>query len=779
MYSSSLRAKSAPHDARAQGHALLPVCALIALCWPLSSSAQEQHTDEHHHHAHEAAAPAQAPAATTLPTTTVRASATANQPLSTSTLEQDAIASQRARSSDTASLLRSLPGVSLQPAGGVSSLPSVHGLKDERLRIQLDGMDLHASCGNHMNPPLSYIDPTRVGTVRLFAGITPVSVGGDSIGATIQVESLPPAFAAPGTGTLLEGEVGAWGRSNGHAKGGHASATYATEQFSLRYDGSVAQSGNYRAARSFKDAGPASSDQPQHWLRGDEVGSSSYLTRNHSLNLAWRGAQDLVELRLGAQDIPYQNFANQRMDMTGNSSQQFNLRYQGQRSWGKLQARAYHERTRHSMNFGEDKQFWYGPAGDVPGMPMDTRGRTSGAEVRAQLPLSARDTLEVGALAQRYTLDDWWNPSGGGMAPNVFWNIRDGQRERFDLFAEWQARWNPQWFTQVGVRSSHIRMNSGQVQGYNANYDAEAQAFNALERKRSDQAWDFSALARYSPSAHADYEFGFARKSRAPSLYERYAWSTGGMAMRMVNWVGDGNGYVGNPNLRPETAHTLSASAHWHDASGEQWRLSVTPYVSHVNNYIGAQRCSGGMGMMSSCTAANASAQQGFVYLRLHNQDVRLHGLDISGMAQLADSPRWGRWALEGSLSYVSGKDRDTGEHLYALMPLNARLAVTHRQGGWSNSAELLAVRAKTKVSAIHNERPTAGYALVNLRTSYQWQQWQVELGVDNLFNRFYRHPQGGAYTGQGNTMSGTGVPWGVALPGMGRSVYVGVNYKF
>jgi iron complex outermembrane receptor protein len=32
--------------------------------------------------------------------------------------------------------------VSLYGAGGVSSLPSVHGLADDRLRIQVDGMDL-------------------------------------------------------------------------------------------------------------------------------------------------------------------------------------------------------------------------------------------------------------------------------------------------------------------------------------------------------------------------------------------------------------------------------------------------------------------------------------------------------------------------------------------------------------------------------------------------------------------------------------------------------------
>ena len=40
----------------------------------------------------------------------------------------------------------------------------------------------------------------------------------------------------------------------------------------------------------------------------------------------------------------------------------------------------------------------------------------------------------MGAELQNYRLDDWWLPSGGGMAPNTFWNIRDGQRDRSAVF---------------------------------------------------------------------------------------------------------------------------------------------------------------------------------------------------------------------------------------------------------------------------------------------------------------------------------------------------------
>ncbi len=710
---------------------------------------------------------------------TVTAPRAAAEPLGSQSLDAELLRERRPLSQEAAQLLRDFPGYAAQAAGGVSSLPAIRGLGDDRLRIELNGMPLISSCGNHMNPPLSYVDPSRVERVRVFAGAVPVSVGGDSIGATVQVDAAEPVFAEPGAPAVVGGELTLSGRSNGGAVGAQASAHYATETFSLRYDGALAQSKNYRAGSGFKPAGPAAVDKPERWLRADEVGSSAYKTRNHALTGAWRGDGQLVELGLGLQDIPYQYYPNQRMDMTRNDAWHANLRYEGRFDWGRLEARAWHEHTRHGMQFGDDKQYWYGPKGNVPGMPMDTRGKTSGVRAMGELPLSERDTVRVGAEALRYRLDDWWLPSGGGMAPNTFWNIRDGQRDRLDVFAEWQARWSPQWLTLVGLRSANTRTNAGPVQGYNPGYQADANAFNARDRRRTDHNWDLAAMARFTPNANASYEFGVSHKMRSPNLYERYAWSTGGMAMRMVNLTGDGNGYVGNPDLKPEQATTLSATADWHDASGEKWGVRVTPYYTHVRNYVDALRCGGASGAMAVCTDANLAAREAFVYLRFANQTVRLYGIDASGFAELGRSPRWGALVLSGGLNYVRGKNTDTGDNLIHMMPLNARLALTHRLGGWSGTAEWVGVAHKNKVSRERNEMRTSGYGLLNLRASYAWKDVRLDVGIDNVFDRHYVLPLGGAYMGQGQTMSGMGVPWGVGVPGRGRSFNVGLSMRF
>ena len=128
---------------------------------------------------------------------------------------------------------------------------------------------------------------------------------------------------------------------------------------------------------------------------------------------------------------------------------------------------------------------------------------------------------------------------------------------------------------------------------------------------------------------------------------------------------------------------------------------------------------------------------------------------------------------MTGVLSYVRGTNQDTGDNLYHIMPLNAKLALVQQAGAWTNTLEGVFVDAKTHVSQVRNELETSGYGLMNLRSSYQWKQLRVDAGVENVFNRFYDSPLGGAYLGQRPMVYGT------AVPGMGRSLYAGLNLQF
>lgn len=707
------------------------------------------------------------------------------------------IEATRSYLSDTAQLLEDVPGVSLYGAGGVSGLPAIHGLADDRVRIKVDGMDLVSACANHMNAPLSYTSPGNVESVQVYAGITPVSLGGDSIGGTIVVQSRAPRFADPGQGLFTSGELGGFYRSNGNAFGSNLSAAVGSDSVAVSYQGSFSQSGNYTAARDFKPGTAATGTiDGGHWIGGDEVGSARYQAENHLLDLALRHENHLLNLEFGYQHIPYQGFPNQRMDMTFNESYQGNIRYNGNFQWGTLESRIYNEHTRHAMNFDRDKQFFYGSAATfiAPGMPMETEGNNTGALVKAEVVLSERDLLRFGAEYQRYRLDDWWPPSPsvlpagfttGGMAPNTFTNINDGKRDRVGLFGEWEARWNKTWLTLFGVRGEWVDMNTGAVQGYNngAMYNGAplfpVTTFNARDHQRSDYNVDLTAVTRYTPAEKLSLEAGYAMKTRSPNLYERYAWSPNTMAMEMVNFAGDGNYYIGNLDLKPEVAHTVSVTADWHDTVPESWGLKVTPYYTYVEDYIDARRCPTGVCGSSTAVQNSLSATGGFVYLQFVNQSAQLYGVDVSGTVPLVSSSNLGKVSATGKFSYLRGTNETTGDNLYNIMPPNAKLALVHKVRGWTNTVESELVADKSKVSQVRDELKTGGYSLFNLRSSYEWRHARLDLGITNLFDRFYSLPLGGVYTGQGATMSGSAIPANIPVPGMGRSYYAGLTLKF
>ncbi len=680
------------------------------------------------------------------------------------------LAARKGTTGDAADLLRGVPGVSLGGAGGISSLPAVHGLSDDRLRIQVDGADLMPACPNHMNSPLSYADPTRIESVTVYSGITPVSVGGDSIGGSIQVKSAPPEFGTPDKPFLGSALLGSFFRSNGTALGYTVGATAAGEWLNVTFRQSDSRSENFKAAESFKPVAPG--QEGGEPIPGDVVGSSAYHgTIRRSLGVAARIPGHLLQFEASQQKVGFEGFPNQRMDMTLNDNWLYTLRYSGSLSWGDVDARVSYQDTKHEMDMGPDR-YTYGT-----GMPMDTDATTMGASLKANLILSDRQLLRVGVEYLDHVLYDFWPPVGGVMGPNTFWNIDYGQRRKFDAFAEWEARWSEAWLTQVGVRSDTVMTDAGPVQGYDDSLPAwglDAAAFNALPRRRVDSNWDLAALARFTPGPTLQVVGGYARKSRSPNLYQRYPWSTNAMAALMNNLVGDGNGYVGQVGLGPEVAHTVSLTGDWHDADRSRWEARATAYYTHVQDYVDARRCDFGQ-----CSPENATATDSFVLLQYVNQAARLYGVDLSGRLLLAEGSSWGKLTASLALAWVRGDNLTTGDGLYNVMPLNGTLSLAYQLGTWDTVAELVAVAAKTRLSQVRNEIPTGAYALVNLRSSYVWSFLRVDVAIENLLGQMYANPLGGAYVGQGPSMSTSSIPWGIAVPGPARSFNVAVALDF
>ena len=673
------------------------------------------------------------------------------------TIDSEDILRKQSQVSDTAKLLEDTAGISLQTGGGVSSLPIIRGLNDTRVKVDVNGMTVNSICPNHMNPALASIDRSNIGSITIIKGITPVSMGGDSIAGTISVESAKPVFAEPEEDILLTGSLSSFYRSNGDAFGGSIAAGIANEHIRLDYSGSDTQSNNYEDGN------------------GDVVKSTSYENQNHAAALSFLYDSHLLEIKGGQQHIPFQGFPGARMDLTNNDSIFGNVHYNGLFDWGSLDTRLYLENTSHTMDYGSDRE-----SRQIK-MPMETRGKNFGYKWQVELPFNnEEDLVRLGNEFHSTEIDDFWPATStrvSMMGPNNFINLNDAERDRVGFFAEWERNWSNQWKTHLGLRYDHTMTDTGDVQGYNniilnpvTDYYEQAQAFNALDHERNFDTFDATALIEYIPADWSKYTFGYARKNRAPSLHELYPWSTNPMAMTMIGWFNDGNGYVGNMNLDPETAHNIAFTADFSDPENDSWNLQVSPFFSYVEDYIDADPCK---------TCRQSQPNNGYYYLQTANHNAYLWGVDVTGHMELLNNPDYGEFSTETIMSYVRGKRTD-GDNLYHMMPFNLKWRVNHKLKGWRNTIEMQFVDTKDDVQRTRNELETSSYILLNVKTGYQWKNISIDAGVDNILDKQYYYPLSGVYIGDQNAMTLLqSRPKTQNLPGQGRSVFVGLTISY
>lgn len=133
-------------------------------------------------------------------------------------------------------------------------------------------------------------------------------------------------------------------------------------------------------------------------------------------------------------------------------------------------------------------------------------------------------------------------------------------------------------------------------------------------------------------------------------------------------------------------------------------------------------------------------------YLQFANHDARLYGINAAWKWPLWRAAGLGDIAFTGKAGLTRGKRVDGG-NLYHMMPLNILAALEQTWGAWSNRAELNYVARKSRVDSNRLEPVTASYSVVNLKSSYRFNQHiSVTAGVSNLFNRNYAEPLGGVY---------------------------------
>lgn len=649
------------------------------------------------------------------------------------------------RSTDSTSLLHMTPGIHLRGAGGISAQPSVNGFSNDRLNIRIDDAVVTSSCSNHMNSPLSYVDSFKVSTMDVYAGLSPVSAGGDSLGSSILVKTMVPVFSEDES-IRKKLSLSSFFRSNNNNSGASLNAEVASDKYSFQYSGTDEKALRYKTGS------------------GKRLKGTIYNQNNQTMKIARKTDSGVMALKMSRAIVPYQGFVNQYMDMNDNKSDTAQLTYEGDVRGHYIEASASHQNTNHYMDKLSSER-----AGK---MPMFTLSDETNANVKITKDMSSGHTVKAGVEYHQYRLADWWEPvtGAGAMSPGNFQSIRNGKRDRIGLFSELRLRTSEKLSFLTGIRTDIVRMDTGDVTGYNSGNNApnDAAAFNQKDRTKRDNNWDATLSGRYALGQETHFDFGYTRKTRSPNLYERYAWAGNvtnpgasgpiRMDMRMINWFGDGNGYVGDVGLKPEVAHTFQTELKHAEANGDV-EASLTPYFSYVEDYIDAD-------LLATSGGVN--------YLRFANHDAVLFGGNASASVKVVKNDRMGDLKFSVLSSYVRGYRTDKKSDLYHMMPLNGKLRLEHLTDKLSTKLDLVLVGKKSTVSNLRGEPETAGYALLDISSAYRFSsRVMMEVAVLNLLDKEYSHPMGGVDVLNFAASSRTPVL------SMGRSINTMVKFDF
>ncbi len=647
-------------------------------------------------------------------------------------------------------------GLQFSEAGGVSALPVLNGMMGDRIQLLTDGAPVTAACGNQMNPPLSYVSANQVHNVSVFPGVSLVSEGGDNIAGVINISTFEPAFSDNGDFQLQKARVGYFYKSNDNTGTVMASATAANHNWYLGYSGTRVQ------AHSYEDG------------HGDKVIDTLYKSTNHAISGGYKDENQRLQLNLSHQSIPYQGFPNQYMDMTDNSSTGLTALYQRNIAGVAMDATLSVRHTTHEMGFFTAEK--------TGSMPMNTESDDLTLKLKWLLPASTRGQWLFGQEWYRNNLEDWWPAVEGSMmmGPNDYVNINDGERERLAAYAEWSSAHDSNWHLSAGARVEYVATDTGEVAAYNdggmagmgsmggmsarPNPDATAaMAFNMTDRLKSDLLVDATVQAIRELDSNSQLVFGLARKNRAPNLYERYSWGRGAMSTSMIGWFGDGNGYVGDIGLKPETAHTASAT---YSTTDGDWAAEISGWYTDVQDYIDVD-------VIGSFNRSGLASGQRNI-LQFSNTDARLYGASVKASRVLMDNNS-GKLTLKNAFRWQQGK-RDDGGYLYQIMPVQNTLSAEYVRDAFSSSLNWQWVGNKNHVDLRRFENSTDAYSVVDLKTAWTWQSLTFHFDITNLFDEYYEAPLAGVSVAEFRQDNSTGFN---QIAGRGRSFDAGISYTF
>ena len=588
---------------------------------------------------------------------------------------------------DGASLLKTIPGMSVIRKGGTDGDPLFRGMAASRLNILIDGEHILGGCGMRMDPPTAYVFPDTFDKVSLIKGPQSVEHGAGASAGTVLFERKPTYFRQPGAEFKAAVTGASFNRYDTYVD-----AKAGTPLGYVQVQATEAASGDYEDGD------------------GTQV-NSAYRRRSLSASVGWT-PDEHTRLELSAiESRAKAAYADRSMDGSKFDRSNVGIKFEKTHMSGLLnavEAQLYYNYVDHVMDNYTLRTF-------VPSMmmpnPMSSNPDRETTGGRIAVTLRPDDVHKIVLGVDQQTNIHTLRKSGmGGDLVNSYANqtrVEDARFHNLGLFGE----------------VTHVLSNEQRVVGGLRQDQWEARdrrttlssgMMNLGANPTANQTRDktlHSGFVRYEHDLgeHTQSYVGLGYTERAPDYWELFSKES----LSSISAF---------DRVNPEKTTQIDVGVTHQQGP---WDTFASAYVSQVQDYILIQ--SNVVKGMRSTTVAR-------------NVDARTWGGEIGAHYKLTP-----QWTALGSLAYVNGHNRTDDRALGQIPPLEARLGLNWQRGAWSAGSLLRLVASQHRYAVNEGNivgqdlGRTGGFGVASLHGGYAWSKAvKLSAGVDNLFDKTY-----------------------------------------
>jgi len=602
--------------------------------------------------------------------------------------------------------LEDVPGVSIESAGSWDATPVIRGLGGSRVLVLFDG-DRETNLWAGRAPLTPFVDMGSVERIEVLRGPASALYGSDAIGGVINVITKDAVFAN-GDEWQMENTVSTRYSSIDNGIYGRYGLAAGANGFGINLGVSARDNDNYEDGN------------------GDEVRNSQY--ENYSIDLkagykSEAGHKIAFDYRLNKitdlgipqklANAPYSHF--DKFDTSV-----YKVRYSADKLgiFKDAAAKIYH------VDQSRSYEGYYPSNGKYNIKENDIDTSATGASYQMTYENSKHKITSGFEIVQELTDSEETQmirkDNGAPARKMEFRPVPDAERLHAGIFGQDELIFTDRLIAVVGARYDYFTTDADDVAfsdtkyGSNSSITSSATSINEFGSE-SDSAASFNLGLLYELTNSVHLTSNLSTGFRAPDIFERYSTRGGGSKV-----------LLGNPELDPEYSYNIDFGI---KTKADTLQTFASIYYNRVYDYI------------DTVLQDNSFISNIPTYKYTNVTEAELYGFEAG-----ADVTVSKQISLFGDVAYVVGKDRDTGDRLSNIPPLNGTLGAR-----WSDKIksagyyiELSADMYASQDEPAPNEEKSEAYNIVNLRTGVSLPEVgflhdaSLTFSIENLFDKYY-----------------------------------------